>query len=176
MKQLKRNNYTNLLTAVLVLAAGMASVSVLANEIYRWTDENGVVHFGDRPPEGLQAQAIHVPESQPSDTSDSGSTADEQESPPSAETDSTSAAGEEAVPLTAAQARREQMAEARKERREAQAEIDLMCQKHSKRVEQIEPYRRVYYTNEQGESVRMDDDLRIELVDESKAYIAENCD
>jgi len=168
MKQLKRNDNANLLTAVLVLAAGLASVSVLANEIYRWTDENGVVHFGDRPPEGQQTQAIHVPESQPSDTSDSGSTADEQESPPSAE--------EEAVPLTAAQARREKMAEDRKERREAQAEIDLMCQKHSKRVEQIEPYRRVYYTNEQGESVRMDDDLRIELVDESKAYIAENCD
>jgi len=176
MKQLKRNNNANLLTAVLVLAAGLASVSVLANEIYRWTDENGVVHFGDRPPEGQQAHAIQVPESQPSDTSDSGFTADEQESPPSAETDSTSAAEEEAVPLTAAQARREKMAEDRKERREAQAEMDLMCQKHSKRVEQIEPYRRVYYTNEQGESVRMDDDLRIELVDESKAYIAENCD
>lgn len=168
MKQLKRNNNANLLTAVLVLAAGLASVSVLANEIYRWTDENGVVHFGDRPPEGQQTQAIHVPESQPSDTSDSGSTDDEQESPPSAE--------EQTVPLTAAQARREKMAEDRKERREAQAEIDLMCQKHSKRVEQIEPYRRVYYTNEQGESVRMDDDLRIELVDESKAYVAENCD
>ena len=68
------------------------------------------------------------------------------------------------------------MAEVRKERREAQAEIDLMCQKHSKRVEQIEPYRRVYYTNEQGERERMDDNLRVELVDESKAYIAENCD
>ena len=45
MKQLKRNNNANLLTAVLVLAAGMASVSVLANEIYKWTDENGVVQF-----------------------------------------------------------------------------------------------------------------------------------
>jgi len=174
MKQLKRNNHAKFLASVLVLAAGLASFSVSANEIYRWTDENGVVHFGDKPPEGLQAKAIHVPDSQPSDTGDSGSAADEKVSPPSA--DGTSAAEEEAIPLTAAQARREKMAEDRKKRQEAQAETDLMCQKHSKRVEDIEPYRRVYYTNEQGESVRMDDDLRIELVEESKAYIAENCD
>ncbi len=176
MKQLTRNDKANLLTVVLVLAAGLASVSALANEIYRWTDENGVVHFGDRPPEGQQAQAVQVSEFQLSETSDSGPAPEEQEALSSDTAINAIPAQEEPVPLTAAQARREKMAKDREERREAQAENDLMCQKHSKRVEQIEPYQRVYYTNEQGESVRMDDDLRIELVDESKAYIAENCD
>jgi hypothetical protein len=176
MKQLTRDNYTHLLTAVLVLAAVLASVSALANDIYRWTDENGVVHFGDRPPEGQQTQAVHVPGFQLPGTSDSDPALEEQVALPSDTPVNAIPAEEEPAPMTAAQARREKMVKDREERREAQAEIDLMCQKHSKRVEQIEPYRRVYYTNEQGESVRMDDDLRIELVDESNAYIAENCD
>ena len=68
------------------------------------------------------------------------------------------------------------MANERKERAEAQAEMEIMCQKHSKRLTQMEPARRVFYTNEQGESVRMDDDLRTKLIEEDKSYISENCD
>jgi len=51
-----------------------------------------------------------------------------------------------------------------------------MCQKHRKRLTQMEPARRVFYTNEQGESVRMDDDLRMDLIEEDRSYINENCD
>jgi hypothetical protein len=40
----------------------------------------------------------------------------------------------------------------------------------------MEPARRVFYTNEQGESVRMDDDERMALIEESRAFLAENCE
>ncbi|MGI8561301.1 MAG: peptidoglycan DD-metalloendopeptidase family protein [Luteimonas sp.] len=33
---------------------------VLAAKVYRWTDRNGVVHFGDRPPAGVAADGVSV--------------------------------------------------------------------------------------------------------------------
>lgn len=45
---------------LLLLALGVEPV--VAAEVYRWTDENGVVHFSDRPMEG--AEVIRLPEAQ----------------------------------------------------------------------------------------------------------------
>lgn len=176
MKQIKGNHGVKFLTTLLVLTGSLISVNLAAENIYRWTDENGVVHFGDRPPEGQQAQAIPIPDAPPSEAADNDMAPEQSDAPVPGEESNDASVEEEPVPLTAAQARRAKMAKDREERQIAQAEIDTMCQKHRKRVEQMEPYRRVFYTNEQGESVRMDDDLRIQLVEESKAYIAENCE
>jgi hypothetical protein len=68
------------------------------------------------------------------------------------------------------------MSKEREERREAQAEADRMCALHRQRLEQMEPARRVFYTDEAGESVRMDDDRRMGLIEESKEFIAKNCE
>jgi hypothetical protein len=46
---------------------------------------------------------------------------------------------------------------------------------HRQRLEQLEPARRVFYTDETGESVRMDDDQRLALIEESRAFLDENC-
>ncbi|MFB3079539.1 MAG: hypothetical protein ACE1Y4_16190, partial [Lysobacterales bacterium] len=73
-------------------------------------------------------------------------------------------------------ARREKIAKNRKERREAQATMDRLCVDHRERLASIEPRRRVTYTDESGERVRMDDDKRIALVEESKDFLTENCD
>ena len=40
-------------TALLATAAG-------STEIYRWVDDDGSVHFGDRPPEGRQTERVEV--------------------------------------------------------------------------------------------------------------------
>ncbi len=166
----------NLLTSVVILVTGIVSTQALATEIYSWTDKNGVVHFGDRPPAGQQTEYINVPEAYRPGTSDAYPSRDAQEATSSDAGASAIPDEETPVPLTAAQSRRAKMAKDREERRETQAETDRMCQKHRKRVEQIEPARRVFYTNEQGESVRMDDDLRVSLVEESKTYIRKNCE
>ena len=79
------------------------------------------------------------------------------------------------APKTAAEARREAMAQNRSQRREQQAETERLCSLHRQRLEQMEPARRVFYTDESGEQVRMDDDQRMALIDESRAYVDKNC-
>ena len=62
MKQIDNNRCTIIPWLLLALATGLVTTHSLAGEIYKWTDENGLVHFGDRPPQGQQAQSINTPE------------------------------------------------------------------------------------------------------------------
>ena len=82
---------------------------------------------------------------------------------------------ETSPPQSIADAKREEIAKNRKERREKQAEMDRMCAQHRVRLASVEPNRRVFYTDESGENVRMDDDKRIALVEESKDFLTKNC-
>jgi hypothetical protein len=148
-----------------------ACPAVTAAEVYTWTDENGVVHFSDAPPESgesarLEVEEIYRPgsvEAQPT-PSDAPAEAAEHGGEPEAE-----------PPLTAAQQRREQILRDRAERQEEATETERLCGLHRQRLEQMEPARRVFYTDESGESVRMDDDRRMALIDESKQFLADNC-
>lgn len=36
------------------------SCTTMAQEIHKWRDENGKVHYGDRPPEGTKTEVIEV--------------------------------------------------------------------------------------------------------------------
>ena len=67
------------------------------------------------------------------------------------------------------------MAKDRAERNAKKAEIEKGCAKYTRLLADVEPYRRVLYTNEQGDTVRLDDDQRMALVNESKDYISKNC-
>ena len=40
-----------------------APQSAAQEEVYRWVDENGVVHFGDRAPEQSDAEKVSIPQS-----------------------------------------------------------------------------------------------------------------
>ena len=152
------------ITLVLVVAGTFSSI-VTATEVHKWVDENGVVHFSDTKPMAVESETIEIRESGYSQT---GSAA------PAPRAPATQTADEEPQ-MNAAQARREEMARKRQERKEAAAEAEYLCGRHSQRLEQMEPARRVYYTDESGQQVRMDDIQRIELVEESKAFLAENC-
>ena len=51
------------MTRFLLVAAAIALLSPAlgsADSVYRWTDENGVVHFGDREPVGRAADRVSV--------------------------------------------------------------------------------------------------------------------
>jgi hypothetical protein len=177
MKQNRQHRIVVFLTCTAALLLSVISGNAVAGEIYSWTDKNGVVHYGDRPPEGQKTQIVVVPQAPRPDSPGAYPSPDGAQ--PGSENnaaDATSAAGEqETAPLSLADQRREQLAKDRKEKGEAREDTERMCAKHRKRLTQMEPARRVFYTNEKGESVRMDDDLRIELIEEDKAYIAENC-
>ena len=153
-----------------LFAVGWTTVAA-ATEVYTWTDESGTVHYSDTPRasgamEALEVEEIYRPgsaDAYPSPAStpaaDAGVTPEEE--PP--------------APLSAAEQRRESIAGERAKRREKQAEMEQQCNLHRQRLEQMEPARRVFYTDADGESVRMDDDRRVALIEESRAFLAKNC-
>jgi hypothetical protein len=151
-----------LLTAVVAATVGQ---STLATEVYTWTDEDGVVHFSDTRPAATDTKTIQL-ETAPGSVSYSD---------PVSEAGEPMSAVEGEMPLTAAQQRRQEIAARSQARREQQAETEIMCERHRKRLEQMEPARRVYYTDENGQEVRMDDVQRVTLIEESRNYVAENC-
>jgi len=161
---------------LLILATGFAWAlisSAAATEVYTWTDQDGIVHYSDTPPNEAGSQKIEVEGAYRPGTSGADPTSAE----PTAVAATPSQTPDGESPQSAAQQRREQIAENREERREAQAENDQLCAKHRQRLTQMEPgRRRVFYTNEKGESVRMDDDQRMGLIKEDKEFIAKNCE
>ena len=133
-----------------------APQSAAQDEVYRWVDDKGVVHFGDRPPQQADVEKISIPESQPQP---SAIQEDSQDPQPNL-----------------AQQLREERAEARK-KREANAEVAAAsCAKAREIVSQLEPMTRVMVTHEDGTVTRMDDNDRLEKLGEAKAVVAENCD
>ena len=161
---------------LLILATGFAWCwisSVAANDIYTWTDQDGIVHYSDTPLSDGESQKIKIGGTYSPATT--GAYPPSEAPAASAAVSSQTPDGES--PQSAAQQRREQIAENREERREAKAENDKLCAKHRQRLTQMEPgRRRVFYTNEKGESVRMDDDQRMGLIKEDKEFIAKNCE
>lgn len=153
-------------------AALLACGLLAAAEVYTWTDENGVLHYSDTPRTDGEMKVIQAEEAYRPGSADAYP-APGQTAPPDATDDDATAPV--SAPLSAAAARREELARQRDERREAQVETDRLCAQHRQRVEQMEPSRRVFYEDESGETVRMDDEERVALVDESKAFLAENC-
>lgn len=169
MKQ-RHGPYLFLLICTVAVAC---AVPARGSEVYTWTDENGIVHFSDAPnAAGKAAKVVEVEDGSRPESEDADPDPAEADSPPAedvyAEPDDTA--------RTPAQEKREQMARERSERQETQAETDRQCELHRQRLERMEPARRVFYTNEQGDSVRLDDDRRLELIDESRDFLADNCD
>ncbi len=178
MKQQQQCRIVFMLVCMVAFLVIAVSGSVVAREIFSWTDENGIMHYSDFPPGGQQAQIIDVGKTHAPSTirayPDPGDTRPDTVSEAVTMDD---ADGQESGPsLSIADAKREQMAINRKKRREAQAEVDRMCVQHRQRLARVEPHRRVFYTDESGETVRMDDDKRIALVEESRDFLANNCD
>jgi hypothetical protein len=156
---------TSILLCLLATFSGSAGLSVsFATDVYTWTDEDGIIHYSDLPPgdgdsEQISVQGVYKPGTL---------------EPPEPATEDQAAPGE--TPQSAAQQKRERMAEEREERRGAREQTEQMCARHRSRLAQMEPARRIFYTNEAGENVRMDDDQRMELIEESKEFIAKNCE
>jgi len=142
-----------------------------AKEMYTWTDENGVSHFSDVPPESGEAQQISVEEVYAPGTGDVYAVEETTVPEPSAPNGDPASESQK----SRAQQLRDQLAEERQKRKESQAETAALCAKNKKLVEQLEPARRVYYTGEDGQEARMDDEERVGMVEEAKTFISKNC-
>jgi len=152
-------------TVVLSLSVCM-SLHAQSKQIYTWTDENGVVHYVDTPPDNSDAVNIEAPEAYRPGSAGAYPAADElmkeeEEDPELVE--------------SYAEKKRAQLAQDREQAAQSREETNKACEEARTRLEQLEPSRRVFYTNEQGETVRLDDEQRVGMVDELKQFIQENC-
>ena len=128
-----------------------------AKEMYSWTDENGVVHFSDTKPMDQDVRPQAVPQGQALQ-GNSPYQQDDQANEPSP-----------------GQQRREEIDQKNQEARANQAMNEAQCSAWRAEVSRLEPHRRVFFTNEKGETERMDDVERVNTVAELKSNIAKNC-
>lgn len=147
-----------------VLVFSLISSSVWA-EVYKWTDENGVTHYSQTPPpSGQEAEIEDIPDS----TNDAGL----------GEPDDAMASesGSDPGQLSAADLARQELASRREYRAEEYAANQALCQEARESLDELEPSRRVYYTNEEGETERMDDQERVDEVQRLKNVLSANCE
>lgn len=143
--------------AVLALTA---STGAMANEIYKWIDADGNVHYEDRPSGAATEERLNISYRR---TSNSGvqnriqARADAQKA--REEADSVAAAAEQAAADRAA------AAAARQEK----------CESARARLESYQQARRLYRTDESGERVYLDEVQQAEARQTAEEQIAEFC-
>jgi hypothetical protein len=143
--------------------------------VYSWTDKDGVVHFSDMAPGPDEAQDAEIQETRvaaPGGTSPDQEPADAQTLNNEVVEDPGDGTEEE---LSYADQKRAEMQANREAANKKAAERDRMCLQARDQVARLEPSRRVFYTNEEGETARMDDDERVKAVEEAKRVMSEYC-
>ena len=144
----------------IISALGFPTADTMADEIYRWVDENGVVHFGDRPDSPDNAETVRI---------ESSSEA------PAAEPDSPYSGQQQEPTLSYAQQQRDERAKERNERADKMKSLAIECEQANKTVASLEPVIRVMVEQPDGSVVRMNDDDRLEHLRVAKEFIADNC-
>ncbi len=148
--------------ATILLALALTN-AVAQDEIYRWVDDKGVVHFENQAHSRADAEQVvvhtaHSPKNQTALEAVAHNPEKESESLPSP-----------------AQQKRDERAKKRKETKEMNKLVAAMCEQSRHVVAQLEPMTRVMVEQPDGTVVRMDDNDRLERLHEEKAYIAKNC-
>ncbi len=145
-------------TAALLALALAVPAAVLASDIYKWVDAEGVVHFGDRPAEDVTVEIVHI-DSEPTNPAEvqariqaRENRADAAETIPGAET------------LT------EEQLEARKRERAEK------CTQYKERLQTFLTSRRLYREDENGERVYLDEQETLAARARVQEQVLEYCD
>ena len=77
--------------------------------------------------------------------------------------------------MSAGQAKREEIARQGEQARTQRAQMDAQCAAWKSEIDRLEPHRRQYFTNEEGETERMDDEKRVAQVASLKQKVAASC-
>jgi len=142
-------------------AAVLVFVSMMnagAQSIYKWVDEDGVTHFSEQRPQGIEAERIAV-------RVQSGS--------------SRQSAPESAAPAASAARRPEQKEPATEDRSAAAADKEIRsenCAKARERLETYETSRRLYRQLDDGDREYLDDDELDDARAEARRLVAQWCD
>jgi hypothetical protein len=152
------------LTIVFCVSTALFALNNQAvGEVYRWVDENGVVHYTSLPPKETDAQTVNI---RSAPKSGAPAAADEE---PSVQAD------DQTAEKSYAQQARDERAMKRKEHTAQRQAIEAGCQQRREIVARLEPSTRVMVTNEDGSVSRLDDNKRLEALGEAKDYIARKC-
>ena len=152
-------NTRQLITGIAAIAISV-STGAFADEIYKWTDEDGNVHYEDRPSGAPSEQQLQFSYNR------TNSTALQERVDKQRDTDSTRREAREeaeAAKLSAAEER-------------AAAEQKLaQCQSYRANLKTMLESRRVYRQDEAGERVYLDDAQRSEARAQAEKLIKETC-
>ena len=158
MKTIVSKLFTVILIAFVASAMSAGSAVAQSKTMYKWVDENGVVHFSDKKPMDAPVEEQSIP----------------MDAPPSGPNPYADAVAENDTASVAEQRRQDISAN----RKQAQADLaarQAQCESWKSELARIEPNRRVFYTNDKGETVRADDVERTDRVAELKRLISNSC-
>ena len=143
--------------ATVSLLAVIAANSVFAGDIYKWTDADGSVHYGDRP-DGDQPQRVAI-DSQPTDPARIQAAAQARVESRTARSEATTAA--------AGPSPEDLQAEA--------AERTARCTAVKAQMQQLVTSRRIYREDENGERVYLDESESLAARERVESQISEFC-
>ena len=142
------------------VAAMAFAAGAMANEIYKWTDEDGNVHYEDRPSGAASEERLAINYKR----TDSGAV----QQRISARHERQAARNEERSVAAAAEQEAAENAAAEEQRAQA-------CERARARLETYLQSRRLYRTDENGERVYLDDAQRQEARQKAEEQITEFC-
>jgi DNA anti-recombination protein RmuC len=144
-----------LAVACMLAAASMA----VADQVYRWVDKNGVVHYTQTPPPGTNAAAAK--------------TVDISAPPP----DSFGAKSDQALINTQAAQNKSAQDAAQKAQADAQqkAALQKACEAEKAQLQQMQDARRITMTDSKGETQYVTGDDRLKAMDDLQKRIDKDC-
>ena len=150
----------NRMMSGLLVAALMLGGSAMANEIYKWTDADGTVHYRDRPTGESSEVRLGIAYSR------TDSSAVEQRQQSFAESQARRAESKAAAEEAAKETQAEAQVEAEKQKR---------CDGYRKSLQRYGESRRLYKEGPNGERTYLDEDEMLKARHQLEAHIAENC-
>jgi len=148
-----------LVIATASMLALIAANGALASDIYKWTDEDGNVHYGDRP-DGVQPVRVAIV-SQPTDPARVSATVEARSQSRAVKKE------EEEAAAAAGPSKEELQAEA--------AERAQKCNTYKAQMQQLVTSRRLYREDENGERIYLDEEETIAARERVENQITEFC-
>lgn len=146
-----------MLRILLTLCLFLAALAPASAQMYKWVDEKGTTHYGERPPQGKKAQAVEQrlgsPGSAPAKADEPDWKAKDLEF----------------------RSRRIEAEQAEAKQKQQEAAHGRACNQARDHLAQMKAARGVYRLNDQGQRVYQSDEERQASVAQLEALVAQRC-
>ncbi|GAB2894171.1 DUF4124 domain-containing protein [Microbulbifer echini] len=156
--------------ALAMLFSGLA-LATQANGIYKWVDEDGVVHFGEQPPNSAEVEVIKKPKSERFKQWES-----EQQAALTEEQAKQEASKHSPEPQNTNKQEPQGSSKMEEEIARAQAQARAQrCESSQKNLKSLTTHARVREIDEQGNHRMLGEDERQQRIADEKKSIRDNC-